>query len=764
MNNRTGRYGYLLFDNMKKITLSFLFGFLTVWVYAQSPAVLKGIVIDTDLKGNINPIQGALVRWLNTKLIVSTDSNGVFVIPQSDETKYIVVSYVGYKTDTILVAERKFVKVLLINKNKLNEVSIQVERKSSEVSFIDPWKTTIMNEKELFKAACCNLSESFETNPSVDVNLTDVITGNKQIQMLGLASQYTLLTQEALPGARGLAVNYGNSYTPGTWLNSIQVTKGIGSVVSGFESVAGQINTELHKSDVKERLYFNAYASEGGRYEVNLNLAQKVSPSFSHMVLLHASALTLRMDNNNDGYLDNPLGNQLNGMYRFKFDQGKGFILQGGLRVLTDTKMGGQNNFELNADTVLKPRLYGTQVKAERQEGWLKVGYLFSKKIYKSIGLQVQAVNQQNDAFFGNNTYNGKQESFYTNLIYQSLINNTNHKFRTGFSFSYDKYDEQLYNYNLYRFNRKEIVSGVFGEYTYTYLPDFTLVLGNRIDYNNLYGVFYTPRLHIRYALNKQAVLRLSAGRGQRTANIIAENTGILVSARRFVFSPDYNQNAYGLQPEVAWNYGLSFTKDFKLNYRKGTWSVDFYYTHFINQIVVDRDYSAQQVLFYNLNGSSYSNSLQFQLDYEPVKRFDVRLAYRLYDVQSQYLSGLHMAPLIAKHRAFVNAAYTTKNKWSFDVTWNWIGQKRLPYTLNNPNDLQLNSFSPSYSIVNTQISKSMFNKKFDVYAGIENLFDFKQYNTIIDAQNPFGSYFDASMVWGPVFGRMWYTGLRLKF
>ncbi|MES2382101.1 MAG: TonB-dependent receptor [Bacteroidota bacterium] len=749
---------------MKKITLSFFFGLLTVLVFAQSPAVLKGIVIDTDLKGNINPIQGALVRWLNTKLIVSTDSNGVFIIPQSDETKYIVVSYVGYKTDTILVAERKFVKVLLINKNKLNEVNIQVERKSSEVSFIDPWKTTIMNEKELFKAACCNLSESFETNPSVDVNLTDVITGNKQIQMLGLASQYTLLTQESLPGARGLAVNYGNSYTPGTWLNSIQVTKGIGSVVNGFESVAGQINTELHKSDVKERLYFNAYASEGGRYEVNLNLAQKVSSSFSHMVLLHASALTLKMDNNDDGYLDNPLGNQLNGMYRFKFDQGKGFVVQGGLRVLTDSKVGGQKNFELNADTVLNPRLYGTQVKAERQDAWLKIGYLFSNKVYKSVGLQVQGVNQKYDAFFGNNTYDGKQQSLYANLIYQSLIDNSNHKFRTGISFSYDKYDEQLYNYTLYQFNRKEIVSGVFGEYTYTYLPDFTLVLGNRIDYNNLYGLFYTPRLHVRYALNKQAVLRLSAGRGQRTANIIAENTGILVSARRFGFASDYTQNAYGLQPEVAWNYGLSFTKDFKLNYRKGTWSVDFYYTHFVNQIVVDRDYNAQQVLFYNLNGSSYSNSLQLQLDYEPVKRLDVRLAYRLYDVQSQYLNGMHMAPLIAKHRAFANVAYTTKNKWSFDVTWNWIGQKRLPYTLNNPGDLQLNSFSPSYSLVNTQISKSMFNKKFDVYAGLENVFDFKQYNTIIDAQNPFGSYFDASMVWGPVFGRMWYTGLRFKF
>jgi hypothetical protein len=253
---------------MKKYYLIVVVVLLCHIVNAQQTMNLKGIVVDTDLKGNITPIQGAYIRWLNETNIVISDSNGVFIIPFIENTKNLIVSYVGYKTDTIFVAEKKFVKILLITKNKLKDVNISVERKSSEVSFIDPWKTTIMNEKELFKAACCNLSESFETNPSVDVNLTDAITGTKQIQMLGLASQYTQLTQEMIPGARGLAVNYGNAYTPGSWINSIQVTKGIGSVVNGFESIAGQINTELHKPDVKEKVYFNTYAS-GGSWEIS---------------------------------------------------------------------------------------------------------------------------------------------------------------------------------------------------------------------------------------------------------------------------------------------------------------------------------------------------------------------------------------------------------------------------------------------------------------------------------------------------------------
>lgn len=725
---------------------------------------LKGIVLNTDYKGNITPINGAVVRWFNENNIVNSDSNGVFEIPFSTNTKYLIVSYIGFKTDTIFIAEKKFIKVLLITKNNLKEVNITIERKSAEVSFIDPWKTTIMNEKELFKAACCNLSESFETNPSVDVNLTDAITGTKQIQMLGLASQYSLLTQEMMPGARGLAVNYGNTYTPGSWINSIQVTKGIGSVVNGFESIAGQINTELHKPDVKEKVYFNAYASEGGRYESNLIIANKIKNSFSHSLSLHGSILNARMDNNNDGFLDNPIGNQLNAAYRFKFDKNNGIVFQGGLRTLIDDKTSGELNYDSD-DFQLQVQLYGTKIKTERNEGWLKIGYIFPKKIYKNISLQTSLTNQKINSFFGNNRYNGSQNSLYANLIYQTIIGTSNHRVRSGLSYVYDDYKENLYNFQSYSFNRIEVVTGAFFEYTFSYLNKFTLVAGQRLDYNNLYGFIFTPRLHSRYVINKKLVLRASGGRGQRTANILAENTGVLVSSRKLIFNENLQNNAYGLNPEVAWNYGLSLTKDFKLNYRKGSWTVDYYFTNFQNQIVVDRDINVNQVRFYNLNGKSFSNSFQIQLDYEIIKRLDIRLAYRFYDVQTHFDSlGLQQVPLIAAHRSFINFAYSTKNKWVFDLTWQWIGEKRLPNTDANPSDKKLEKYSNSFMLVNAQLSKSLLNKKLDLYLGIENIFDFKVNNPIIDAQNPFGSYFDASMVWGPVFGRMIYSGVRFKF
>lgn len=737
---------------------------LTLYQTAMSQnQSLKGIVLETDPKGNITALKGALVSWLHTAIGTSTDSLGVFILPASEKSNRIVVNATGYVSDTILITKSHFVKVIMISKSKLGELTISYERQSTAISFIDPWKTSIMNERELFKSACCNLSESFETNPSVDVSYSDALTGTKQIQMLGLASQYAQLTQEAMPSTRGLASNFGFSYTPGTWINSIQLSKGVGSVVNGYESIAGVINVELHKPDVKEKLYFNAYGSEGGRYETNLILANKINPKFSHSVFLHASTLNQRMDRNHDGYLDNPLGYQLNAMYRFKFENHKGFMLQGAIRALQDKKTGGALDISDDMQYNVNPKVYGTQVKGERYEAFLKVGYVFEKKRYKSIGLQINASDQNYDNFFGVNKYNGTEKSVYSNLIYQSIISNTNHKFRTGISYMLDEYDEKLYNLQEYTFNRNENVSGAFFEYTYSYLAKFTLVAGNRMDYHNLFGWYWVPRLHARYAFNENTVLRASAGKGWRTPNLIAENSGMLASSRRWNFLSKDNQNAFGFEPEVAWNYGINLTHDFKLNYRKGTLSVDYYYSDFTKQVVVDRDAYAQQVLFYQLNGASFSHSLQVQLDYQPLKRFDIRLAYRWYDVKTQYQQGLFEVPMIAAHRAFVNLAYQTKNKWTFDLTAQWFGQKRLPNTQSNPDGLRLANYSDAYFIFNSQLSKSLFQKKLDLYVGLENIFDFKQNNPIIDGANPFSSYFDASMVWAPVFGRMIYAGLRFK-
>jgi len=62
---------------------------------------------------------------------------------------------------------------------------------------------------------------------------------------------------------------------------------------------------------------------------------------------------------------------------------------------------------------------------------------------------------------------------------------------------------------------------------------------------------------------------------------------------------------------------------------------------------------------------------------------------------------------------------------------------------------------------MNTQISKTL--NLWDIYMGVEDLNNFYQKQLIVDAANPFSQYFDASVVWGPTFGRMVYMGVRFK-
>lgn len=723
----------------------------------QLAETIKGVVMEEDNAGNFKPLVGASVVWLDTKNGTITNESGVFSLPKSGEM--LVVSYTGYQADTITVMPSNMLKIILANNRQLKEVKVTTSGSSSFIRNNDVVRTNVITQKELFKAACCNLSESFETNPSVDVSYNDAVTGSKQIQLLGLAGIYTQLTVENLPGPRGLAIAQGLNYIPGTWIESMQLSKGTGSVANGFESIAGQINVELKKPQTAEKLFANAYVNSFGKTDLNLNLSQKVNEKWSTALLLHDNFLANKnVDMNHDGFRDLPAGNLFTVENRWSFDNAKGLISQFGIKYLNDDKTGGEVDFNQSTDKFTTNH-YGLGIRTNRIEGFGKIGYVFPQKKYKSIGLQLSAYNHQQDSYFGFTTYNAHQQNFYANLIYQSIINTTIHKFRTGLSFMYDKYDETL---DSAAYKRTEIVPGAFFEYTWSPLPNFDVVAGLREDHNNLYGWFTTPRLNIRYAPFKSTTIRLSAGRGQRTANIFAENNGVFASARMIEIVASSARGAYGLKPEIAWNKGISIDQKFRLFNRSASAAVDFYRNDFTNQVVVDLE-NAREIKFYNLEGKSYSNSLQAELSFIPVQRLDVRLAYRLFDVKTTYDSVLLQKPFTSKNRAFANLEYSI-NSWKFDYTISYNSRKRLPSTQVNPQEYQREDYSPAYTLMNAQVTKSFGKKKIvDVYFGAENITNFYQENAIIAADEPFSKYFDASMIWGPLTGRMFYGGVRFR-
>jgi hypothetical protein len=278
--------------------------------------------------------------------------------------------------------------------------------------------------------------------------------------------------------------------------------------------------------------------------------------------------------------------------------------------------------------------------------------------------------------------------------------------------------------------------------------------------------VFFTPRLHVKYNPWEKSVFRFSAGRGKRAANIYAENQQLFGSSR--VFSTlDSNGKIYGLNPEIAWNYGISFTQNFTLFGKSADMTLDFYRTDFQNQAIVDVMQSPQQVLFYNLKGSSYANSLQIDFNYEIIRNFNLRTAYKYYDIATDYLSGTFQRPLQAKHRFFGNIEYETNisdqgQQWRFDATINWLGKQQLPTTITNPINDRLPEFSPSFSTLNIQVTVQQ-SRTFEMYFGGENIGNYRQTNAIIGEHNPFGANFDTSIVYAPIFGQMFYAGLRFK-
>jgi hypothetical protein len=721
--------------------------------------IVKGVVLESNKKGIFTALAGASVIWINTKNGVSTDSNGVFLITHNGTDSRLVISYTGYIADTVSIVDMNEIKIILGTNKQLREVTVTSKQRSSYISSLNPIRTQIMTDKELFKAACCNLSESFETNPSVDVSYNDAVTGSKQIQLLGLSGNYTQLTVENLPGPRGIATPLGLNSIAGPWVESIQLTKGIGSVANGYESIAGQINVELKKPENSEQLFANAYINDFGKTDLNLNLSKKVGTKWATGLLLHDDFLSNKtLDFNKDGFRDQPTGNQFSFINRWKYDDGKGFLSQFGVKVLSDKRTGGEVNFDPVTDKNTT-NSYGLGINTQRYEAFAKIGYVFPEKKYKSLGLQLSAIHHKQDSYFGLTTYNAKQQNFYANLIYQSIINNTKHKFRTGLSLLYDKYDE---DFKAANFKRTEKVPGAFFEYTFTANEKITVIAGLRGDHNNLFGFFATPRLHLRYEPVKGTTIRLSAGRGQRTANIFAENTSVFVSSRQVNIITNESDKAYGLNAEVAWNKGISIDQKFKFFQRDGMLSVDFFRNDFNNQVVVDLE-NPREVKFYNLQGKSFSNSFQAELTLEPVKKLDVRLAYRYFDVKTTYSGQLLERPLIANNRAFANLAYSLNN-WKFDYTITYNGKKRIPNTLENPAPYQREQYSPDFILMNAQVSKTIGKKHpMDFYLGAENLTNYFQKDVIVAANQPFGQYFDAALVWGPVTGSMFYLGWRYK-
>jgi hypothetical protein len=725
---------------------------------SMAQATIEGKILIQE-NNETNPLAGVNIFWLDSAVGTVSNQEGDFSISPISSTNRLIIKYLGFKTDTLSVTPGK--KIFHFMKEytgeSLDEIELIQRRKAAQKSYIAAQNITQVNSAELLKAACCNLSESFETNPSIDVNFSDALTGTKQIRMLGLSSPYLLITEENIPSVRGASQIYGLTYTPGTWIESIQITKGAGSVTNGFESIAGQINTELQKPFLDAPLFINLFSSINGRQEANFHWNRKLSNKWSTGLYLHGNQRTFVTDRNSDDFLDLPIGKQINLLNRWQYtDAEKGWVSFLSLRYLDDHKQTGVVDFDPATDKGLTTR-WGSEIDSQRFDASLKLGYVFPLLTYQSFGFQAAYNSHNQKAYYGLRQYDINHQSFFSNLLFNSIIGNSKNKFKTGINLAWDQYEEWVDATNYQRTDR---VIGAFFEYTYDSLDKWNIVAGLRVDSHNNLGAFITPRLHVRYIPWERAALRFSIGHGIKAANVFAENQTLFATNRAI----DLRQNGgsiYGLRPEKAWNYGGSIQQGFTLFGQQGELNIDYYITNFQDQVVVDWE-TARYIRFYNLAGKSYSNSFQLGFDYVPIKNVSTRFAYKNYQVKTTYLDGLKQRPLQPEHRFFINADYnnvTAEGKgWRADLTHHFVGEQRLP---TNPRD-GLDFSAGAYGLWNAQLTH-VFSPQFEVYLGGENLANQRQLNPVIGINQPFGRNFDASLVYAPVFGRMIYAGLRFN-
>ncbi len=725
-----------------------------------------GIVVDE----NGSPLIGANVYWAHTTIGTATDSNGHFVLSTQKNAKHLVASYLGYHNDTTEITySTSSLTIVLIPNLILDEVSITERRMAVLRSRNTAIATETLTGDELVKAACCNLSESFETNASVDVTFSDAATGAKQIRLLGLSGNYIQLLTENTPSIRGLSQSFGLEYIPGPWMEAIQISKGTSSVVNGYEAIAGQINVELLKPKKQDPIAVNLYLSSELMAELNLMGGWRLNDKVSTSVLLNARDMDLAMDKNKDGFIDAPKTRHLNVQNRW-FIQSHGYTGQALVRALYDQRRGGQQSEQ-----------YLIDLRTRRIDGFLKNGYVFDADLNRSIGIITAASYHNQTNIYGNRQWNATQTNAYLNAIFQTefdddardLSDEHTHKLVTGLSINYDRYDETyqhifLGNEQEQRLSN-EVTPGIFTEYTYSYKDRLTLLVGLREDYSTHYGFFTTPRMNIRYAPFSWWTLRVSAGMGYRTPNGIADNASYLPSNRQYNLSTTLSQ-------EKALNVGITTAFYIPIGTRELTLSSEYYYIRFLDGVIADLDADLHRVQLINMSQTPgaewYSHTWQAEASMEILRGWTTTLAFRYMEVKQTTTNPttgellLQDKVLQNKFKGLITMSYQTPLKtWQFDITAQFNGYGRMPIGFSIPSDSKQYYkqddvvYHKWYPQLLGQITK--YWRSCSLYLGAENMTNFTQDNPIVSAADPTQPDFDGSMVWAPIQGWKIYIGFR---
>ena len=648
----------------------------------------------------------------------------------------------------------------------LEEVSIQsksegIKRMSGAVN------GTEIGQDELFRAACCNLGESFVTNPAVDVNYSDAAVGARQIRLLGLGGQYVQMLVEGLPMAGGAAQPYLLGRVPGTWMKSIQVSKGAASVKNGPQSITGQIDVEYIKPDDDQTLFLNLYGDSHSKTEANMVLNKAFGRYFSAEAMLHYENQWMHHDMNEDGWIDMPLVRQWNSSIRTKYRRGR-YLGHYGVNLFSESRLGGT----MQSWPSMLPGVWASLLQSGPDinllgsgvGAYMKHAILLDREHNTNLALTATWDRQHlHGRMWQRDTLDGKmmnivQSTLNTQLMLEHDFTEA-HQLSAGLSFTHEGMEETYLPIPRYdSLLTEENTPGLYAQYTYKPSYRFTAMAGLRADYSTLYGMGYvTPRLHLKWTPADWLTLRSSAGKGYRTTHPFAEYHYLAASGRPLVIDAD-------LPMEEAWNTGLTAVFYIPVGGRTITLNTEFYYTTFLQQTVLDYDSDPTLLHITSLNGRSFSRTLQVDASYNPSDEWSLVAAFRLNDVHCTYGGILMEKPLQSRYKGLVTVSWEPMMAlWHVDLTLQLCGPGRMPTPAMAADGTPLwEERFPAYPQLNLQLTRDF--RHCSVYIGGENLTGYRQPVPVVDAAHPWSADFDPTMLWGPVHGVMIYAGVRLNF
>ena len=730
-----------------------IFGLHLNLIHAQKSTHFQGVI--SNPAGEL--LVGAIVFWENQPATaVVADSLGKIRIQRIDTLQpyKLEINYTGYASALIeILPDEDNIRILVSESADLKTVVVEADPKGNFTSAINPINVETITACELKRGACCSVAESFETNGAVNVSASDAVTGSKDIEMLGLKGAYLQMQIENRPALNRSDRIYGLEFIPGSWVEGIQISKGASTVRNGVQGITGQINLQLLKPNKAPTFFLNLYGNRFGRFELNTHLNTRINEQLGTITMLHTNYFQTPIDHNHDGFLDQSLKKQINLLHRWFYTPEK-WHMEFNVHGLLDERNSGQHTQISEHFTHPTKGLYLVNSSLQRLEGFGKIGYLGSPRLGESVALMYSGLIYNQKMRFGDRIYTNNQRNLYLNGLYQTnLFDSKAHFLVMGLNHNIDKFEERFDTLNL---DRTEQLTSVFGEYDFSQVLNnghkFGFLIGARADVwqstKSGMGLYYSPRANLYYNFSARTVVRASAGRGVRMPNTLAENVRYMASSRQFIM-----QNS--ITPELAWNYGVNLTHNFQIGRKDASLQIDMYRTDFQNQLIANLDRSQSLLVFQNSTQKSFANSLLVVYSQDLFKGLNLRFAYKYNDARAYFDNKLELLPFTPQHRGLVTAGYKTPNKrWQFDLTFQLVGQQRLPYT---------NAKSPNYVLGLGQVTY-MLKKNWDFYIGGENITNYRQANPIIDAANPFGTNFDAGQVYAPVMGAMYYAGLRFTF